>query len=422
MKSFITALFVLFIFPTVTLSADIYLDATPGEDCSGNYNPATKDCDGSGSYDSYDTLTEIISNISAGDDVIIRAGTYGISANVSTSADGTSEDPITYQMYEDESATFNSTVNDKHGCISYNGSDYHQWDADNMTFTYYQTFFDIGEDNSTTGFKISYAVATAQGSGGDNAGFVSARANTVNETVEYCDITGPGHYFQGGGPVHGNTACIYHGAANNPTYKNNNLSNAPIGIYLKHAGTGGTISYNYITDTDRFGIFNNQNNATFEHNIIGDSTVGGDFRSRFNEANGGAGGDGNTWNHNTLSDQEMELLSDLGGADNNTFTNNIFSAYEIRGEECDGNTWDYNMYESDSAIGANDLGTTSPTYVGGGSPSTIAGFALDSGSNGENAGNDGEDMGADVTLVGAGSDLPTTPTIKGLRITGMKPN
>jgi hypothetical protein len=58
------------------------------------------------------------------------------------------------------------------------------------------------------------------------------------------------------------------------------------------------------------------------------------------------------------------------------------------------------MYASGAKIGSNDIPNASPTYVGGATPTTIAGFALDTGSNGENAASDSEDMGADTTKVG----------------------
>ena len=41
-----------------------------------------------------------------------------------------------------------------------------------------------------------------------------------------------------------------------------------------------------------------------------------------------------------------------------------------------------------------------PTFVGGSTPSTIAGYALANGSNGILAASDGTDMGADVSIVG----------------------
>ena len=60
---------------------------------------------------------------------------------------------------------------------------------------------------------------------------------------------------------------------------------------------------------------------------------------------------------------------------------------------------------SGAKIGENDLANTSPTYTGGSSPSTIAGFTLTSGSAGHAAGSDGLDMGANTTLVGMGRSV-----------------
>lgn len=54
----------------------IFLDAQPGEDCAGDYNPATRSC-GGGSDTSYDTLAEFNANMVAGTTNYIRAGSYG---------------------------------------------------------------------------------------------------------------------------------------------------------------------------------------------------------------------------------------------------------------------------------------------------------------------------------------------------------
>lgn len=58
----------------------------------------------------------------------------------------------------------------------------------------------------------------------------------------------------------------------------------------------------------------------------------------------------------------------------------------------------YNVIDSDSSFSIvtspTNTVSSSPTFTGGSTPSTVAGFALSGGSAGENAGNDGKDMGA----------------------------
>jgi hypothetical protein len=63
---------------------------------------------------------------------------------------------------------------------------------------------------------------------------------------------------------------------------------------------------------------------------------------------------------------------------------------------------DYNLFEDGSGTGANDL-TGSPTFAGGATPTTFAGFALTGGSTGKSAAADGSDLGARV------GSLPSTP-------------
>ena len=65
-------------------------------------------------------------------------------------------------------------------------------------------------------------------------------------------------------------------------------------------------------------------------------------------------------------------------------------------------------------VGAHDMHSlaAAPTFVNtSGNLNQIVDFALTSGSAGHNAGNDGKDMGADVTLVGpdAGQSADTVP-------------
>jgi hypothetical protein len=348
----------------------------------------------------------------AGDIVYFRVGTYTITSTINTrllsSADGTAENPITFKNYNNETVTFSSNLEEVFAIQK----SYNYISGFNFTGTA-GTWFSIGEDDSTSYTKIEYCYADmSNGTGGDNWGFVRVRPGAPNTTVRYCTVIGPGFL------VHANTNCLYVAQAVGVQFLNNNLSNAPIGIYFKHANgfatDGGDISYNYITNTQRYSIFTNSNNATFEHNIIGDNNA----KVRFNEANGAAGGDNNTWDHNTILATDLQLNNDDGGPDNNIFTNNIIYSYTIE-DQADGNVWNYNLQVTDPTIGANDISGSYISglsrYIGGTSPSTIAGFVLANGSRGKNAATDGNDVGADVSKVGSSpwltdSSLPAPVT------------
>ena len=93
------------IFPVSVFGADIYVDATPGEDCSGDYNIATRDCGGATDGDSYQTIDGAVdSGLSAGDTIHIRAGTYTEVVSIGN-VSGSSENKITLQNYTGESIT-----------------------------------------------------------------------------------------------------------------------------------------------------------------------------------------------------------------------------------------------------------------------------------------------------------------------------
>jgi hypothetical protein len=66
-----------------------------------------------------------------------------------------------------------------------------------------------------------------------------------------------------------------------------------------------------------------------------------------------------------------------------------------------------NFCTNGGCAGSNTINSGSPTFVAGSNPSTYAGFALTSGSVGHNAGNDGKDIGINVT---ASSPAPPTAT------------
>ncbi len=89
-----------------------------------------------------------------------------------------------------------------------------------------------------------------------------------------------------------------------------------------------------------------------------------------------------------------------------------FSLYDDTGDQaadrgCSGCSW---------LIG-NVIGT--PSYVGGASPTTYAGFALNAGSPGKNAGNNGRDMGISASGSQTPSGNPTNLRVIGWRIWGL---
>lgn len=338
----------------------------------------------------------------AGDTVYFRGGTYVIGAQIITKFignSGTAESPITYTSYTGEQAVFSTELTSRIFGIQQR---YNIVDGINFTGST-PTWFYLGEDLPADGllhFTVKNCTVSLASST-DNAGFVMTSPRSDYTTIENCTIEGPAVANST------NASGLYLESSDYLTVKNNVISRVPIGLYFKFlngGNTGNEIYGNYIYNCSRNSI---QTNSVYTN--IHDNIIGADCGSfQINESNGGAGGDNNTINHNTIFSGGILLDSTDTGADNNTITNNIISSYTAC---CDGNSWDYNMYVSGAAIGANDLANTSPTYIGGATPTTIAEFALTAESAGYLAGSDSKDIGADVSLVGIVSESPTSTTI-----------
>jgi hypothetical protein len=128
-----------------------------------------------------------------------------------------------------------------------------------------------------------------------------------------------------------------------------------------------------------------------------------------------SGANGDTVIHNTFSaSTELQIYGGNLGCSNTSVTmrdNVMRGGCSITGS---GHTISYNLVSSGGAcVGVNGI-TGSPTFVGGTSPTTWAGFALTVASLGHLAASDGRDMGA--TSFGGSTGIPT-PT-KNLRVVG----
>ena len=121
------------------------------------------------------------------------------------------------------------------------------------------------------------------------------------------------------------------------------------------------------------------------------------------------GGDYNIWDNNTIISGDLNLNDDEGGADYNTFTDNIIQTHSIE-SQADGNTWAYNLHVIDPKVGETDI-SGSPTFVGGAYPSSISGYALAPGSTGKSVAIDGADIGADIAHVGVSESPPASGSL-----------
>jgi hypothetical protein len=205
-----------------------------------------------------------------------------------------------------------------------------------------------------------------------------------------------------------------------------------LGIYIKHANadtseTGAEIAYNYMYDNTH-GMYGVPVYVNYHDNLL----VGCDFM--FGDNGGGISGHYSTINHNTvygtgkgiyLISQGSDVSGDTGAIHGMTITNNIFTAKTTESYAA-GNTqtlqtsWDYNMYGDDAAIGAHDLGMTTPTFSGGSTYPNY--YVLTAESAGYQDGSDGADLGADVSQVygysGSDTIAPTVSSVNSDKANG----
>lgn len=354
-------------------------------------------------------LSMAFSNATAGDLVYLRGGTYTISSRLLTSNSGTGDldgQRIIFRAYTGETPNIVS-FSSEHVNIKVQNN---YWTFDGITI-----HCSTGKDDSAcigsyeeavTGLKIINShIHLTSATSYDNVDVVMFH-NCTSCILQNNDIEGYTTSQNGG-------LILFNGVGNKVL--NNNIHGCGIGIYQKHPNCdtsysgGAEWAYNYIynigpsNDGGFLGrgryinvhdnIVSNASGKAVAWGIDGGGTCGGDYYMIFNH---------NTWAGG------FYLASEAAGLSNGTTKNNIVRTYvEHYGTM---GTWDYNIYGSTAAIGAHDQGNTAVTFVGGANPTTIAGFALAAGSNGKNDGDDGLDLGANVSLVGTGGGVSdTTP-------------
>src|SRR5262249_47449963 len=109
---------------------------------------------------------------------------------------------------------------------------------------------------------------------------------------------------------------------------------------------------------------------------------------------------GMTLTHNTFRNTTVAHGTKAGDQPNSNWVvpNNIFVNSDLinAGDQpqCNNCTYSYNLFDANSASRGTNMIIGSPTFVGGGSPTTFAGYQLTSNSLGYKAASDGSDMGA----------------------------
>lgn len=144
-----------------------------------------------------------------------------------------------------------------------------------------------------------------------------------------------------------------------------------------------TLDGNFFTgDTVCFGWYDDGSDHTFTDNVCSGDSVAS-FRGLSNS----------TISHNTFEGATFRINGKTGDPSTLTIQNNLFHGWSLADDwGCTTCTISSNMFDSGGTGTGNVTG--SPTYTGGATPSTYAGFQLTTGSTGHNAASDGADMGA----------------------------
>lgn len=305
--------------------------------------------------------------------------------------------------------------------IVFGGQQYWLIDGFNITgggrLWSYQNFVQGGGVNHMVWRHLTGAMSV----GGDNVGAITIDAGSDAANSDYIgvfnsQITGPGV------GAHGNTGCIYFTRPKRWRVQNCELSNAPHGIYWKHfesTNAETTSGTQFFKDNYVYGCTDAKfacSNAIIQNNIFDCDVV------IANDGGGDDGCDNNTIENNTITGY-LDLSRRDTYAQGNALLNNIsegtYFIFDVNSVQSSTNTSDYSLYGNDTiqyngtnytltswqsssvpaGQDANSISGT-PTYVGGVSPVTISGFALDSGSLGKGAGSDGNDIGASALTVG----------------------
>lgn len=162
-------------------------------------------------------------------------------------------------------------------------------------------------------------------------------------------------------------------------------------IQMYGSGPDNKIIGNYFHDSDVFaGAFDGVNALTIENNVFDGRSSESAFKITMQAASN------ITFRHNTSYDANFRIDNKAGDpvSSNVIVENNVFlgDGGIAQTGGCNNCTYRYNLFDAGDSTGTNNVIGT-PTFVGGSSPSSYAGWALAMGSLGENAGNDGLDMG-----------------------------
>jgi hypothetical protein len=375
----------------------------------------------------------------AGDIVYFRDGTYPITRTVGskyTGNDGTAENPITFKNYNNENVIISGYGNGAPGnsliLIEYDYYNFYGLNFSGSGFGHEGAILYFYFDRHSVGSKVENCTFHITSSDIiDNVACV--RLNSATNTIVR------NNFFDG----HGNNCNgVQMFRTKGAKIENNEFQNLGNGIFLKHSNsledTGVSFSNNYIYNCG-VGVLTVSNYAKIENNLLVNCpiTLGVDG----GEGDGYVGADFNKIGHNTIYNNQLDLIYESNSDDpnkgclNNNIQDNIFMKknewhaydYMYPSNEYIKYFSDYNLYIGGNILSERSITYTlatwrthngndshsisgTPIFIGGTSPTTILGFALASNSPGYRNASDGKDIGADVSLVGPNPGSINSPT------------
>jgi len=315
------------------------------------------------------------------------------------------------------------------------------WKFRDLNFINANYVFYIGENTANAHHNEFSHMTIRRNRGGDNAGGVTiVNGNAEYTVIDSCEFVGP---EMTASLFSANTCGIYFKAVQKLKIRHCRIDSVSIGIYSKHLNitvdtTDIEVAGCYITNTGRNALNWNARRAWVHDNLM--VNTGGGIANA--NSNGGAGGDYNKFEHNTLYDGVFALKGETtapetdSGSKHDTLLNNILMD-ELTIHEFAPTVIHYTVMDYNAFGGAGEIITeynTSLTYdlsswqihygqsvhsqqgtvvFASETPSLVTDFALDPLSIGYQACADGSDMGARIDSVFQGfssGEQTFTPT------------
>ncbi|MBV1874709.1 MAG: hypothetical protein KUG80_08000 [Gammaproteobacteria bacterium] len=416
------------------------------------------------------TVEKGLYSIKTGDTLYIRGGTYKqdriltvhseyvnkqmSGASIIMNAEsGTKDKPVFIKNYNNE----NVVVDLKGVPLFLNLDNKSYWNFEGLVFKNAGVVFYVGADYKSThsGFRNLEIYSSNANKNNGMIHFVTPHAEyAVVENNYFFGTSESRKAYDGDTSADAGktTSCVYIRLLRHVKVLNNVCKNTHHGIFYKHrtytvaevenetkvydpSPIDIEIAYNFIENSTRTSMSINANHAYIHDNIFGQSN---DSVTN-NSANGYPGGDYNRYEHNTFYTgglnftEETQSVDSFPGSNNNIVKNNLFLSgpqsiriHWYNSSLPHNTTMDYNVYSHVEPIGANGITYSFSTwqsfygqdehsksgivqFVGGSSPSSIAGYALSPSSAGYKAASDGRDIGANVSLVGILTATPKSP-------------